>query len=397
MAAKWLTVDDMQAQIGQYKVLSTLGTGTSAETFMAAGPDGRKVIGKRLMDSLVADKDVRARFLAASDASGRLRMRKYIAAVLGQRTGEEGAFLFREYVEGQSLAAIVASQGIRQLDTKRMIMDLCEGFRGMARAQVVHGGIHPGNVIIQRDGRIRLTDFGTGRAALHKYGEPYPLDASRYLAPEQIKGLAPSFASDIYSFALVMALLERGVCPVGGKDAGAIRQTILAGIQEPVPWLKTALALEPSKRHANVDAFVRAVEGHNKQEGERGGQENHEEAKRPVTAIFGRMGAIRDLKRNLDIYGHSEDNTVRLARSLQRRQYPLQLVNTGEGAMEVNARCRGQGVRVSPARVILPHGQIASMIISLDANADADSRVTLAWQEEENCKKCELRFQLEER
>ena len=176
--------------IGGYRVTGRLGAGTIAEAFLASNARGKTVVAKKLADPFAAQDKVKRNFLGISQQSARIRIRKHVAVIAGQHSSTDGVYLLREYVEGESLRDLLERGELTRRDgAGQVLRDLCEALRALQRGGVVHGGIHPGNVIVQPDGRAKLTDFCASRFALSgSLASSYPLGALRYLAPEQWGG-----------------------------------------------------------------------------------------------------------------------------------------------------------------------------------------------------------------
>jgi serine/threonine protein kinase len=244
----------MGLKIGSYEIVEKLGSGTSATAYLARDSRGKHAVAKRLHGPLAAKPAIVERFLAAAEASGRIRIRKHVATVLVRRTSAEGVILLRQYVEGRPLADYVRTGRLTELDGNRLARDICDGLRAMASRDVVHGGIHPGNVIVGPDGRAKLTDFGTGLAYLMgKVPQPYPAEALRYLAPEQWRGEKGTTLSDIYSLGAVIALLDYGRAIFDGTDYAQLKAQVLAGRKVSCPVLAAALHANPARRYPTVD------------------------------------------------------------------------------------------------------------------------------------------------
>jgi serine/threonine protein kinase len=244
----------MGLKIGGYQIFEKLGSGTSATAYLARDSRGRHAVAKRLHRPLATNPAIVERFLAAAEASGRIRIRKHVATVLVRRTSAEGVILMRQYVEGRPLADYVQTGRLSELDGNRLARDICDGLRAMASRDVVHGGIHPGNVIVGPDGRAKLTDFGTGLAYLTgKVLPTYPAEALRYLAPEQWRGEKGTTLSDVYSLGTVIALLDHAKPIFDGSGYAQLKAQVLAGRKVSCPVLAAALDANPARRYPTVD------------------------------------------------------------------------------------------------------------------------------------------------
>jgi serine/threonine protein kinase len=242
-------------KIASYEIVSPLGEGSSSSSFLARDDaKGKQAVAKRLSDDLAAQASVCASFLAVSELSSKVRMKKHVATVLSQKSSPEGTFLLREYVDGEPLSKIAAAGRLQELDADQIARNLCDAVRALSSRKVVHGGIHPGNVIIQPNGDAKLTDFATGRVCLQRSVDKHcPLDVLRYLPPEQWQGKEADSLSDIYAVGLIIAWLDRKRPIFDAGDLQALKAQICAGYKDLCPVLASAVAVAPNKRYPTID------------------------------------------------------------------------------------------------------------------------------------------------
>src|SRR6516162_2521573 len=209
--------------IGLYIVGDRLGTGTAADSFLTASTPVQVV--KRLKNDLAESELTKQRFLDALTQTSKIKSRRFLAMVLSQKTCEDGIFLVREHVEGKSLAQFQREGQLAGLNAKQLAYDLCDALRALHLQGIVHGGVHPGNIIVQADGHLKLVDFGIGRARLTgRVDAACTLPGARYLAPEQWAGQEIGPETDLYSAGLIVALLADRREPVTGKSHTEIKQ-----------------------------------------------------------------------------------------------------------------------------------------------------------------------------
>ncbi|MFO0631245.1 MAG: serine/threonine-protein kinase [Nannocystaceae bacterium] len=272
-------------RIGRYVVLHAVGQGASG-LVVAAWDDelGRKVAIKLLppRDAAAGDRLTReGRALARLAHANVLRIHD-----VGEH--EQRVFMVMEYVEGAPLPARPGGT-----IAQRLAPWLAAG-RGLAAAHaagLVHGDIKPANVLIDREGRVRVADFGHARAA---GSEPDPVRApdllaraattsistSRsdalvgtpaYMAPEVFAGATADARAD--QFSLCVALYEAlwGVRPFAGDDVLTLADAVTHGRLRTPPALPVVplrirravlrgLATDPAARHGSMDALLAALE-----------------------------------------------------------------------------------------------------------------------------------------
>ena len=182
-------------------------------------------------------------------------------------------FLVEKYVEGQSLKAMQSGHPLAFQEALIVLKSLCMGIKYLHGIGVVHGNLRPSNVLVERDGEVRLTDVGFARQSGSPAG---PLGAANpaYLAPEQIQGYPVTAETDIYGLGLTLFEMLTGQHPfpaalqAGPENAQAARQAVLA-IAPPDPRLLnpalprelaqvalTALAKQPSERYHSPEEML---------------------------------------------------------------------------------------------------------------------------------------------
>jgi serine/threonine protein kinase len=183
------------------------------------------------------------------------------------------SYLVMEYIDGGTLASLIASGPVAPLDAASVAADLGEALHVVHQAGIIHRDVKPANILL----RPPLTPDHTFRAVLADFGIAYLVDAARvttpgtaigtaaYISPEQVRGHAPTPASDIYSLGLV--LLES----LSGKRAfaqqtpvEAISARLSAPPDVPGDWgygwrsLLTAMtSIDPADRPTALEVSVR--------------------------------------------------------------------------------------------------------------------------------------------
>ncbi|MFI1164368.1 protein kinase [Streptomyces sp. NPDC020801] len=210
----------------RYRLHTVIGRGGMGEVWRALDEVlGRPVAVKLLLND-VADASAEARFRLEAQTSARLH-HPHVVGTLDFGAWEDRCFLVMELVEGGSLAGELAAGG--PLTPDRLAQVAQQAAEGLAAAHaqgIVHRDIKPGNLLSDRDGTVRIGDFGIARfvddpsAGLTTTGQI--VGTGLYLAPERAIGTPASSASDLYSLGCVLYELAVGRPPFEADTATAL-------------------------------------------------------------------------------------------------------------------------------------------------------------------------------
>ena len=260
---------------GRYRLVELLGQGGMATIYRARDNQlERDVAVKVLRPEYGADPDFIDRFRHEAQSAASLN-HPGIVAVHDYGTDPAGPFIVMELVEGEDLATIVRRTGA--LPPRAAARLVAQAGRAIAAAHdrgFVHRDVKPGNILVTREGRVKVTDFGIARA-LSESALTLPgttLGSVHYFSPEQARGELATPASDIYSLGIVLYELLTGRRPWTGDTAAAIATARLTGaVPSPSaahggipPTLdsicRKALAPNPEDRFASAAEMADALE-----------------------------------------------------------------------------------------------------------------------------------------
>ncbi|WP_040338316.1 protein kinase domain-containing protein, partial [Candidatus Blastococcus massiliensis] len=263
----------------RYELTSLIAGGAMGQVFR--GRDtllDRPVAVKVLRDQFAGDPTFLSRFRAEAQHAA-LLTHPHIAAVFdyGEIAGHRGAppmaYLVMELVEGESLAELLRREprpGVpRTLDVLRQAAD---GLAAAHAAGVVHRDVKPGNLLVGRDGRVKLTDFGISRSAssVALTGTGQVIGTAHYLSPEQASGQPASPASDVYSLGAVAYECLAGRRAFEGESAVQVAVMHIREDPDPLPadvppgiraLVERAMAKDPAVRFPDGAALREAVDG----------------------------------------------------------------------------------------------------------------------------------------
>ena len=196
----------------------------------------RAVAIKLLRREVIADPDIAMRFRREALAATVLR-HPNIVACLETGTDDGQPFLVMELIEGEDLAARLRHAGrLSPSEAARIGLDVARAL-GVAHIRgIVHRDVKPGNILLARDGRAMVTDFGIARLAADTEGAipGTTLGSVHYFSPEQAKGDTTTGASDVYSLGLVLYEALTGRRAWTGETTAALA-AVRIGAEAPSP------------------------------------------------------------------------------------------------------------------------------------------------------------------
>ena len=217
--------------IGKYEVQGILGRGGMGVVYKAFDPAiHRQVAIKTITKSAMDPSELQyaiARFRHEAQAVGRLTHPR-IAAIFDYGEDEDIAYIVMELVNGKSLYEHLQNKAKFDLaEIGEIVRQLLDGL-GYAHAQgVVHRDVKPSNILINDDGRIKISDFGIAHldsSSLTQVGEI--MGSPGYMSPEQFTGDEPDARTDIYAAGVIAYELLAGRKPFTGSNVEIMRQVI---------------------------------------------------------------------------------------------------------------------------------------------------------------------------
>jgi eukaryotic-like serine/threonine-protein kinase len=218
----------MPMRIGPYQVLDFLGQGGMGAVYLTRSRGGRSLAVKVIRADLAANRDFRRRF-AREVAAARKVSGAYTAPVVDADTECVEPWLATMFVPGRSLWETIRAEGALDGERARELgAGLAEALIDIHAAGIIHRDLKPHNVLMGADGP-RVIDFGIAHVAdLPPLTDPGALlGTPQFMSPEQIKGNRLTFASDVFSFGLVLAYTAIGGSPFGpGSNAQLLLRTL---------------------------------------------------------------------------------------------------------------------------------------------------------------------------
>ncbi len=259
---------------GRYRVISRLGSGGMAEVYLAQDQLlGRHLAVKVLHHHFAEDHEFVERFKREASSAAALS-HPNIVGIFDRGEWNGTYYIAMEYVAGRSLKAIIREDGaLDPVTAIDIVVQILRAARFAHRRGVIHRDLKPHNVILDEEGRARVTDFGIARAGASDMTlTGSVMGTAQYLSPEQAQGFAVSSASDLYSVGVILYELLTGAVPFEGESAVAIAYKQVSAAPRPPSELNPAippsldavvmraLAKDPAQRYGDADELIVALE-----------------------------------------------------------------------------------------------------------------------------------------
>jgi predicted Ser/Thr protein kinase len=248
--------------IDRYQVERALGAGGMAIVYLAEDTQLHRKVALKV--PRVHAGDGQARMLAEARAMARLA-HPNVVAVYEAGTFDAHVFVAMEFVDGITLAAWMRQRERTWREVLEVLRDAGRGLAAAHAAGLVHRDFKPENVLIDRDGRVRVSDFGLAHA-LETSSEASPGGTPSYMAPEQLDGATGDVRSDQFSFCVTLYEALYGHRVVSSTATTIANAHAFAAAPEPprggaVPaWLRRVLerglARDPALRFTSMEELL---------------------------------------------------------------------------------------------------------------------------------------------
>ena len=218
----------------RYEIIEKVGSGGMADVYRAKCHRLNRYVGiKILKPEFSADKNLVTKFRAEAQSAAGLSHPNIVSVY---DVGDDGDlhYIVMELVEGITLKKFIEKKG--KLEIKEAIgiaIQIAQGLEAAHDNHIVHRDIKPQNIIISREGKVKVADFGIAKAATTNTVTQNAVGSVHYLSPEQARGGYSDEKSDIYSLGVTMYEMLCGKVPFAGDNTVSVA---LSHIQyEPVP------------------------------------------------------------------------------------------------------------------------------------------------------------------
>lgn len=250
---------------GKYRLLGEIGRGGMGVVYRAVHPDLGTEVALKVLSSENAGEEERARFRREAQTAARLQHPNIVA------THDFGEVEGRPYftmmlVEGSTFSAVLGSDALNLYDKLKLLIQVCEAVAHAHDQGVIHRDLKPGNVLVTKDGRALVTDFGLARrvdSQSHLTVTGAIMGTPAYMAPEQARGDEVDRRADLYSLGAMLYELLAGRPPYLGPAAQVLVEILRSEPPPPRTFRKgipreletvclKALSREPDRRYADA-------------------------------------------------------------------------------------------------------------------------------------------------
>ena len=268
----------MPSAVGPYHLEKPLGRGGAGTVYKSLNRlTGMPVAVKLLDANLLSDSRRQYRFAQEFQAASKLDHPNIVRALDFGMDGGQG-YLVMEYVDGETLGDLIDRTGrLPEADAVRIIMQVAQGLGYAHRRKIIHRDVKPDNILIRKDGQVKLTDFGLAKdltSARHVTQAATALGTPHFMAPEQYenaKNATP--ASDIYALAATLYTALTGTVPFDSvqsllslakklsDEPPSVRAVVPAVSEHVDAAVRRGLNADPLKRPNSCLKFCRLVAG----------------------------------------------------------------------------------------------------------------------------------------
>ena len=276
---KIVLADDLEVKptVGRYEILEEVGQGAMGIVYKAKDPKINRLLAVktiRFSDEFEEDriKAVKSRFLREAEISGQLS-HPSIVAVYDVGEDYDLTYMVMEFIEGEDLRNYTKKGSLLPLrKVLNIIADTASALDYAHSQKVIHRDVKPGNIMILKNGKVKVTDFGIAKAVSSSETKSgIVLGTPNYMSPEQINAQEIDGRADIFSLGVVFFELLTGQLPFHGKtltnllyQITQVKHPSIREINPKVPKpceqiINKALAKNPEQRFQTAGELAKYV------------------------------------------------------------------------------------------------------------------------------------------
>ena len=214
------------AQLGRYDVVAEIGRGAMGVVYRAVDPMLERTVAIKTINMALDPGEMEhyeKRFTIEARAAGGLNHPNIVIIYDIGRSGDL-AYMAMEYLEGRELKELIAANEVPPDRALEIIALVADGLAYAHANDVVHRDVKPANIMILKDGRVKITDFGIARmrTADVRTQTGVVLGSPRYLSPEQVLGKRCDARADTFSLGVILYEMLTGQAPFNGIDVNSL-------------------------------------------------------------------------------------------------------------------------------------------------------------------------------
>ncbi len=263
--------------LDNYRILGHLGEGGMGMVFKAVNIQLDKVVAlKMIAAGMAMDKRFIDRFRTEARALAKLEDPN-IVAIHDLRSYNDLWFIVMEYVDGTNLYNLITKRGaIPWRESLKIVKQMLSGLGHAHNAGIIHRDIKPNNIMINKDGVVKITDFGLAKDQTNAYNTMTIAGGGTlyYMSPEHLKGISfTDKRSDIYSLGMTFYEMLTGKVPFENINTDfEIRETIIRkDLKKPTAYIPElpdalenivmkAIAKDPDERYQSCESMLQAIQ-----------------------------------------------------------------------------------------------------------------------------------------
>ncbi|MBA2524562.1 MAG: serine/threonine protein kinase [Pyrinomonadaceae bacterium] len=236
-------------KLGRYEIRSQIGAGGMGEVYLAHDTQlDRTVALKILPENVGADRSRLQRFVQEAKSASALNHPNILTVYeIGQTDSTH--FIATEYIEGETLRHHLSDARMTLSEVLDICIQVTNALATAHKAGIIHRDMKPENIMIRRDGIVKVLDFGLAKLTAHESADVNAeaptkaiiktdpgtvLGTAIYMSPEQARGIPVDARTDIFSIGVVLYEMVAGCVPFSGSTSSEVLASILSE-KEPQP------------------------------------------------------------------------------------------------------------------------------------------------------------------
>jgi serine/threonine protein kinase/dipeptidyl aminopeptidase/acylaminoacyl peptidase len=262
------------AQLGRYKIISPLGRGGMGEVYLASDTRLERTVALKVLPEDVSHNQQRLQRFDREARAASILNHPNVAHIYEIETDGDHTFIAMEYINGETLRKRLAHTRMKLHDALDIAVQVTRAIAAAHAAGIVHRDIKTENIMISRDGYVKVLDFGLAKLMGNSSENPDPAAATvtsahtdpgvvmgtfNYMSPEQARGLPTDARTDLWSLGVVLYEMVSGTAPFVGKTPPDVLSAILN--EEPPPLARFARDVPEALEWIVMKALTKDLEG----------------------------------------------------------------------------------------------------------------------------------------